>query len=716
MLSRVAAVMAPRTHNRRRVIGSSGRMREGGESEPQRSNMSRHLFYSAVLLLLVVMMCCSTRSAHAVESNLRDAQMPQWVDIFVSGKTQVLAKDGTEAGVKDSFGAASPVIAGGVMAVVTTGNLLRDPVIFLSQSDVLAGYFNPAWDWSFLVAKVSEDTWRAHTVFDTANETELVGVARLPTTIGKGNKVYLLLGSYEEKYDSTTKKWTTDGKDIKLIVGDARPSTGRRESGTFIWGDPTSLLQQPTPENQTELKKLTPFGGAGVLLENGTLVFSLSGTNEQHGHSNRIIYSTDDGANWVFPAGTPPAECVGISITEWENGQILMVTGCTIGRKVYESRDMGTTWTEAVGTLPGVWVNARSGTRWAIDLSVGSLITATIEEVKVMLYTHKRYRTLEKKEKALYLWITDNSRSFYLGPIYVESLLSETVSNTLLHSDGALYITRLTYTRAGRVISLARLTEELKTIRSTLSTWKKLDASFSESSTPTAGLVGFLSDEASGDTWIDGYRCVNANVTRATKVHNGFKFTGPGSKATWPVNTWEENTYYGFVNHDFTAVATVVIHQVPKGSTPLLGAGLGDGAGTRFIGLSYDANGKWETVFNGTTTASGSTWELGREYQVALMLQDGNKSSVYVDGVSVGSSETLPTPETRGAEITHFYIGGDEGDSDSSVTVTNFFLYNRPLSDDELKMVKKIDGSVRGDVSRVLMLLLLGLCGIAALY
>ncbi|RNC36677.1 complement regulatory protein, partial [Trypanosoma cruzi] len=63
MLSRVAAVMAPRTHNRRRVTGSSGRRREGGESEPQRLNMSRRVFTSAVLLLLVVMMCFGTGEA-----------------------------------------------------------------------------------------------------------------------------------------------------------------------------------------------------------------------------------------------------------------------------------------------------------------------------------------------------------------------------------------------------------------------------------------------------------------------------------------------------------------------------------------------------------------------------------------------------------------------------------------------------------------------------
>ncbi|KAF8300057.1 trans-sialidase, putative, partial [Trypanosoma cruzi] len=67
MFSRVAAaVMEPRTHNRRRVTGSSGRRREGRESEPQRPSMSRHLFYSAVLVLLVVLVCCGSGAAHAV--------------------------------------------------------------------------------------------------------------------------------------------------------------------------------------------------------------------------------------------------------------------------------------------------------------------------------------------------------------------------------------------------------------------------------------------------------------------------------------------------------------------------------------------------------------------------------------------------------------------------------------------------------------------------
>ncbi|RNC34576.1 trans-sialidase [Trypanosoma cruzi] len=345
-----------------------------------------------------------------------------------------------------------------------------------------------------------------------------------------------------------------------------------------------------------------------------------------------------------------------------------------------------------------------------------------------MLYIQRGYPTQEQKDKALYPWVTDNNRTLHIGPVSEDSVMNKTFDNTLLYSDGALHLLQERANEKGEAISLARLTEELKTIKSTLSTWAQFDASFSKSSIPTAGLVGFLSNTSSGgDTWIDDYRCVNASVTKASKVKNGFNFMGPGSMATWPVNSREDNRQYGFVNHRFTLVATVIVHQVPKGSTPLLGAGLGDGHGKKIIGLSYGINKKWEKVFDGTKTAPGSTWEPGREYQVALMLQDGNKGSVYVDGVIVGSPETIRTIETQGFEIPQFYIGGDEGGSGSDVTVTNVFLYDRPLSVDELKLVRKSDakkgggdGSMRGGVSRVLLLLLLllllGLCGFSALY
>ncbi|RNC56463.1 putative trans-sialidase, partial [Trypanosoma cruzi] len=127
MLSRVAAVKAPRTHNRRRVTGSSGRRRERRESEPQRSNMSRHLFYSAVLVLFFVLVCCGSGAAHAVGSVSGCVRLLQCAEIFVLQETPVKPKDGSESKVKDSFVSSSLVSAGGVMAVLAEGTLARCP-------------------------------------------------------------------------------------------------------------------------------------------------------------------------------------------------------------------------------------------------------------------------------------------------------------------------------------------------------------------------------------------------------------------------------------------------------------------------------------------------------------------------------------------------------------------------------------------------------------
>ncbi|KAF8289898.1 82-kDa surface antigen [Trypanosoma cruzi] len=266
-----------------------------------------------------------------------------------------------------------------------------------------------------------------------------------------------------------------------------------------------------------------------------------------------------------------------------------------------------------------------------------------------MLYTHKASHPLEASEpNALYLWVTDNNRTLHIGPVSEDSVVNKTLDNTLLYSDDALHLLQAKGDRESTAISLARLTDELKTIKSVLRTWAQLDAS-SALSTPTAGLVGFLSNTSSGgNTWIDDYRSVNAKVLNAVKVHDGFKFTGFGSGAIWPVNNRESNGPHTFVNYDFTLVATVIVHKVPKNSTTLLGAVLAEPISTLFIGLSYGTDGTWETVFNGETTTSGSTWRPGKEYQVAIMLQDGNKGSVYVDGVIVGSPETIPTLETQG--------------------------------------------------------------------
>ncbi|EKF28619.1 trans-sialidase, putative, partial [Trypanosoma cruzi marinkellei] len=247
---------------------------------------------------------------------------------------------------------------------------------------------------------------------------------------------------------------------------------------------------------------------------NGALVFPLTATNNNDKAVSLITYSTDDGQKWEIPEGVSSETCRHPRITEWEEGTLLMVTYCEDGRKVFESRDMGKTWTEAVGKLPGVWLKT-SPVFLEVNWRVGDLITATIEERKVMLYTQKvRHSPEENEPNALHLWVTDNNRTFHFGPFSVDSAENKTFANTLLYSDGELYLLQQRGSTTSTAVSLARLTEELSKIKSVLSTWKKLDAFFSESSIPTAGLVGFLSDAASDDvTWIDEYRCLNASVT-----------------------------------------------------------------------------------------------------------------------------------------------------------------------------------------------------------
>ncbi|EKG08008.1 trans-sialidase, putative, partial [Trypanosoma cruzi] len=91
-----------------------------------------------------------------------------------------------------------------------------------------------------------------------------------------------------------------------------------------------------------------------------------------------------------------------------------------------------------------------------------------------------------------------------------------------------------------------------------------------------------------------------------------------------------------------------------------------------------------------TTTEHSSNWEPGTTHQVAIVLQNGNQGSVYVDGKRV---EGVPFDlKDKGSKvISHFYIGGDGGNAENtagdegvSVTVRNVLLYNRLLGDTEL--------------------------------
>ncbi|EKF27519.1 trans-sialidase, putative [Trypanosoma cruzi marinkellei] len=742
MLLRVAAAMAPRTHNRRRVTGSSGGRREGRESEWQRPNMSRRVFTSAVLLLLVVMMYCGSGAASAQEGGATDAstlglpfgdpmggrriasgvvKLPQEVDLFVPQTTQVLPKDKTGPGTtRGLFLSPSLVSAGGVIAAFAEGHRDKyegddESTMSFFTSDVVAGYIDSAWNWSTLLDRVNQSAWKAHTVLGAADTKERLGVVRSPTTTTKGNKVFLLGSSYMFF-------WNEEGGPtdvvLELVVGTVTNSTGGELSERIKWGDPRPLFNSNYLLNgKRKLKSFFPSGGSGAVLEDGTLVFPLMAKYESQGETfSMLAYSTDDGENWVFSSGTSPKECYDPRITEWE-GSLLMISDCENGQRVYESRDVGRTWTEAVGTLPGVWVNVQSRSSWDGSLHVEALITTTIEERKVMLYTQRWYASREGKATALYLWVTDNKRSFYFGPVAMGNDVNWDLASTLLYSDGNLHLLQRRDHDKGSAISLFRLTEELSTIKSVLRTWVQKDIFFSSFSIPTDGLVAVLSDAANNDTWNDEYRCLNAKVTNATKVEEGLQLTEPNSGVLWPVNGWGHGVRHVFLSHNFTLVASVTIEEAPSKNTPLLTAMWEENWVMSTMGLSYTADNKWETVSGGgKKTRESGTWEPKKEYQVALMLH-GRKASVYIDGESLWEEEASLTGEEP-LEIVGFCFGAcdvefkeaDEEkdmnsqngrDQNSPVTVKNVFLYNRPLNSTEMRAIKdRIPVPTRGPESQ----------------
>ncbi|ESS63072.1 trans-sialidase [Trypanosoma cruzi Dm28c] len=393
-----------------------------------------------------------------------------------------------------------------------------------------------------------------------------------------------------------------------------------------------------------------------------------------------------------------------------------MIVGCENGQRVYESRDKGTAWTEAIGTLPGVWVNSQSKEYSDGGLHVEALITATIEERKVMLCSQRGHASGKKGATALCLWVTDNNRSFPVGPVGRYNAGKKEVASSLLYSGGNLHLLQGRGSGEGSAISLSRLTEELKEIESVLSTWTQKDIFFSSLSIPTAGLVAVFSNaSASDDTWNDEYLCLNATVRNAVKVKDGFQLTESNSRVIWPVNIPDDKVRNVFLSHNFTVVASVTIEEAPNNNTPLLYTALGDARPEYFMRLSYTADNKWETMLEGkdTTKTEGSAWEPRKEHQLALMLQ-GNKASAYIDGKSLGEGE-VPLTGEKPLGLFGFCFGaceiGDGVEEEKAspkkigkkprVTVTKVFLYNRPLNSTEMTAIKyRKPVSARGSESQ----------------
>ncbi|RNC43339.1 c71 surface protein, partial [Trypanosoma cruzi] len=735
MLSRVAAVKAPRTRNRRRVTVSSGRRREGRESEPQRPNMSRNLPYSAVLLvLLFVMICCGSGAAAAGEASSPECSKRKrfvWRDkkdgeTVSSLSVPSLLKVGT-----DVFAVAEAQCSKGA-----EGDFTGIASKLLALTDEQA---SKELDKTELKTQVLEEcSSDEKCACRIADQAVSQGVKNLhvsrPTTVVRGSDIYMLAGNYS--FDGAS-DFRAGGWGLMLVKGNV---SEEGENNRIYWNDTYAIPWSYNVNQNEPLKRLVGSGGSGVKMEDGTLVFPLEGTrnktNQGDGAAEEektvsLILHSKDTKFWTLSKGMSAGGCSDPSVVEWKDTKLMMMTACDDGRRrVYEIGDKGEEWTEALGTLSCVWGNKHKGEK----VVRSGFITAEIDERKLMLVTLPVYAEKGNEKGVLHLWLTDNTHIVDIGPVFDD----DAAASSLLYNSGtdgnkdeliALYEKK----KGGEQPSLGMvsvlLTEQLERVKKVLATWKEVDDRVSNLCTSliaekdpspdtacgavkvTDGLVGFLSGNFSDGTWMDEYLGVNATVSNngaaaATGPSNGVKFTGRGAGAEWPVGRQGENQLYHFANYNFTLVATVSIDKMPEGNTPipLMGVRAGSNGGSKLIELSYDSGKKWQVLCgDGDTKELGSIGETDTPHHVVIFLRNGTQCTAYVDGQRVGNAQCeLGSGESN--EISHFYIGGDGGSAeikgDVSVTVTNVLLYNRPWDDTEIGAFNPNKANIQVEVDR----------------
>ncbi|KAF8307384.1 putative trans-sialidase, Group V [Trypanosoma cruzi] len=696
MLSRVAAVMAPRTHSCRGVTGSRGRRREGGESDPQRFHMSRRVFTSAVLLF--VMMCCGSSGAVHADEKVGGPKF-QWKGITDGDVTvESLCVPGLLKVGSDVFAVAEAQCKKGENTVFTG---IASQLLSMKKDKEPEEVLKDAKD-----TQVLEEGGSPSTKVDLSR----------PTAVVDESNIYMLVGKHSHDDADTCQAETENIKSgILLVKGELGDGDNKQIDWKTTDGVPCTLGDQ-----HESLSQLIGGGGSGIKLNDGTLVFPVEGTkkNEDKGVKTALlIMCSSDTTSWTLSKDVSDDGCSDPSVVEWKD-KLMMMTACDDGRRrVYESGDKGESWTEALGTLSRVWGNNQK----RHEKGVGSgFITANIgdgdDNRNVMLATVPVYpKEKDNSKGVLHLWLTDNTHIVDIGSVSGDD---DAAASSLLYESGnnneeliALYEKKNGDGKkpSPSMVSV-RLTAQLQRVKDVLATWKEVDGrvsklcptSIAKEDTPTDnacntdkitdGLVGFLSDKFSDNTWKDEYLGVNATVNnedgKVTSTGNGVAFQG--AWAEWPVGKQGENQLYHFANYNFTLVATVSIHSVPKGDTsiPLMGAKMdgGDNGKTVLLGLSYNGRGKWILLCGGRENKEHSSpWEKKTSEHVVILLRNGNQGSAYVDGQCVGNAQLALQDIEESKEISHFYIGGSaEGQEGVSVTVRNVLLYNRPLTEEEV--------------------------------
>ncbi|EKF99781.1 trans-sialidase, putative [Trypanosoma cruzi] len=351
MLSRVAAVKALRTHNRRCVTGSRGRRREGGESEPQRPNMSRRVFASALLLLVVVMMCCGSGAASSQDVPSDSGSSPDksflWRDknggetvsslrvpvlVEVDGDVFAVAEAQLKEGGSNFTGIASELLE-------WTDEKSKDLVTAQLKTQVLEEC--PAKN-NGCASQGDQETSQGRTK---------VRVSR-PTTVVNESRIYMFAGTYSFKVTEGAAGSKASAAQWELLVAVGNVSTDESSGKKKICWKDTSVIPWTGFETQHEsLTGLIGGGGSGIQMKDGTLVFPVEGTKKakkedgtvEDGRTvSLILYSKDTNTNWKLSKGMSADGCSDPSVVEWKDKKLMMMTACDDGRRrVYESADKG---------------------------------------------------------------------------------------------------------------------------------------------------------------------------------------------------------------------------------------------------------------------------------------------------------------------------------------------------------------------------------------
>ncbi|RNC54781.1 trans-sialidase [Trypanosoma cruzi] len=401
MLSRVAAVKATRTHNRRCVTGSSGRRREGRESEPQRPNTSWHVFTFAVLLLFVVMwVCCGSGGAHAEQAGAA-------VDPF-KGTTPISFANWREFNED-----------GGKITSLRVPGLVKVGDDVFAVAEAQCGEKDGAGSSAGIVSKhldikgdsmdilTSDISLFCMQLVDTAaNNFRTTEVLR-PTTVVIEDSVYMLVG----KYRHTEKQVEhTNERGLLLVKGTLTEENGKKK---IRWNE-THLVNPQGKRESVSLTELIGGGGSGAVMGDGALVFPMQAKDKDGKSVLLSMRFSNSGNKWELSSTTPGKGCRDPTLVKWEEDQyderLFMMAHCDGGYyDVHRSTENGYNWNGHVKPITRVWGNSHN--RKGYGVQSGST-TAIIEGKKVMLITAPVYPKEDNEggKGRLHLWVTDKAR------------------------------------------------------------------------------------------------------------------------------------------------------------------------------------------------------------------------------------------------------------------------------------------------------------------